>query len=265
MQLTGKTVVVTGASRGIGRALACALAELRCRLVLTALENDELGDLARGLESRHGTPVLSKACNLVDERARRALIDWLKSLDPAPDILVNNAGAGRFRSFASSDWGDVERTVILNALAPTQLIHGLLPVLAARPEAAIVNISSATARMPYPGLAVYGACKGYVSSLSESLACELAETRIHLLCVHPGFTMTRFMDTAGMDMRKIPGWFVHPPEAVAARIIKILEQDRAWSYSDPATRLGTWLSSLIPHPAKTRVFRNLFWRLPRET
>lgn len=263
MRVAGKTVVITGASRGIGRALAGSFAELDCRLVLTALEREELGQLAQELEAKHGIPVLWKACDLIDETDRRSLIDWITNA--TPDILVNNAGAGRFARFASSAWGDIERTLILNAYAPTQLIHGLLPVLRTRPEAAIVNISSATARMPYPGLAVYGACKGYLSSLSETLACELADTGIHLLCIHPGFTMTHFMDTAGMDMRRIPGWFVHSPETVAARILKILEQNRAWSYSDPATRLGTWLSSLIPHPAKTRMFRNLFWRLPHET
>jgi uncharacterized protein len=108
------------------------------------------------------------------------------------------------------------------------------------------------------------ATEGYLSSLSESLTCELAGTGVRVLCIHPGFTRTHFMQTAGMDMRKIPGWFVKAPEAVAARIVRAIEKDRSWTYTDPATRIGTWLSTLIAHPAKTRVFRNLFWRLPGE-
>jgi short-subunit dehydrogenase len=264
MQLAGKTVVVTGASRGIGQAVARALARKGCRLLLTALEQEEVGRLAQELEAS-GIAVSFHAGDLASDEGMRSFVDWVRSRGDPPDVLVNNAGGGRFGRFASSPWSDIERTLILNALVPTRLIHELLPLLTRRPEAAILNISSAVARLPYPGLAAYGACKGYLSSLSESLACELSGTRVRILCVHPGFTRTHFMSSAGMDMSRVPDWFIRPPEAVAAHVIRILEQDRVWSYGDLATRLGTWLSNLIPHPAKNRIFRNLYWRLPDET
>jgi short-subunit dehydrogenase len=233
-------------------------------LLLTALEQDEVTQLAGELTRATGTAVACHACDLVSEEGARSFIDWIRGQGVPPDILVNNAGGGRFGHFASFPWSDIERTLKLNAIVPTRLIYDLLPLLKGRPEAAIVNISSGSARLPYPGLAVYGACKGYLSSLSETLVCELAGTRVHVLCIHPGFTRTHFMSTAGMDMRKVPGWFIGAPEAVAGRVVRMLEHDRAWSYGDAATRLGSWIAGLLPHSVRTRIFRNLYWRLPDE-
>lgn len=264
MQLAGKTAVITGASRGIGRALARSLAGKGCRLLLAALEQEEVGRLALELSSAAGVTVTSHACDLVSDEGTRCFVDWIRSQDVPPDILVNNAGGGRFGRFGSLPWSDLERTVMLNAIIPTRLIYDLLPLLKRRPEAAIVNISSGSARLPYPGLAVYGACKGYLSSFSETLACELAGTRVHVLCIHPGFTRTHFMSTAGMDMPRLPRWLIGAPEAVAGRVVTMLERDRTWSYGDPATRVSSWLAGLLPHSVRTRIFRNLYWRLPDE-
>jgi short-subunit dehydrogenase len=81
------------------------------------------------------------------------------------------------------------------------LTRELLPVLKSRPPAKTANTSSGIARLPYPGLAVYGATKAFVSGLGESLSCELHGTHVDVLCFHPGFTETSFMQSAAMDMR----------------------------------------------------------------
>lgn len=262
MELHGKVVVITGASRGIGRALSFALAKSGCRLLLTALEEDELGSVSAHLGTGLGASVSVLPADLTDESERRRFLDWILTREQPPDIFINNAGAGRFGRFASCDWRDAEGMIELGVRAPAQLTRELIPLLNTRPEAKIVIISSAVSRLPYPGLALYGATKGFLSSFSESLACELDGTNISVLCFHPGFTETQFMASAAMDMTKVPRFLIRSPESVAARIVRAIEKDSTWAYSDLASRLGIIAASLLPHGIRYKLFKNLFWRLP---
>jgi short-subunit dehydrogenase len=204
MELSNKLAIITGASRGIGRALAIQLAKSGCGLLLTALEDDELSSLSNELRSKFPISVATMASDLSDPESRKSLIDWIKKWKEPTDILVNNAGIGYFGRFENLDWRYIEKTIALNISALIHLTYELLPILKTRPCPKIVNISSGIARLPYPGLAVYGATKGFVSSFSESLASELAGTSISVLCFHPGFTITSFIGSAGMDLQKVP-------------------------------------------------------------
>lgn len=264
MELYGRTVVLTGASRGIGRALAIALANAGCRLLLTGFECDELAALTSYLAAESGVPVKSFPADLTNASDRQRFLDWVRENSQPPDLLVNNAGLGYFCRFASCRQQDIERTIQLNTHVPILLTRELLPVLRRRPQAKVVFISSSIARLPYPGLAVYGATKGFLSSFSESLACELHGTSVSVLCFHPGFTDTHFMPSAGMNMNRIPHMFVHTPETTATRIIGAIRKDRTWAYADVSIRLGIAIASFLPRPIKTRLFSNLFWRLPDE-
>jgi len=264
MELSDRIVVLTGASRGIGRALARELAVSGCGLILTALEDSELSTLLEELQV-FPVEVFARALDLTDFEERKRLIGWMKSLRQAPDILINNAGmGGYFGRFEKSAWSSIEKTAALNILALIHLTYELIPVLKSRPRAKIVNISSGIARLPYPGLAVYGATKGFVSSFSESLACEFAGTSVDVLCFHPGFTMTPFIGTSKMQLQKIPRWLIHSPEEVAAQIVEAIRKDKMWDYSDFPTRLLAWLGVLLPEPLKITMFKDLFWRLPDE-
>lgn len=264
MELSGRTAVLTGASRGIGRALARGLAVSGCGLILTALEDSELSTLSEELRA-FPVKVFVRALDLTDSEERKKLIDWMKSLRQLPDILINNAGmGGYFGRFEKSDWRSIEKTIALNIFALIFLTHELIPVLKSRPRAKIVNISSGIARLPYPGLAVYGATKGFVSSFSESLACEFAGTSVDVLCFHPGFSMTPFIGTSMMELQKIPRWLIHPPEEVAAQIVEAIRKDKMWDYSDFPTRFSAWLGVLLPEHLKISIFKDLFWRLPDE-
>ncbi|NIT58273.1 MAG: SDR family NAD(P)-dependent oxidoreductase, partial [Aliifodinibius sp.] len=112
------------------------------------------------------------------------------------------------------------------------------------------------------GLAVYGATKAFVSSFSESLACELADSNIDVHCFYPGFTSTHFIESSGMEMQKIPRWMIRTPEYVASRIVKALKKDHLWYYSDFRTKFLPLIGSLIPQRLKISIFKNLFWELP---
>jgi hypothetical protein len=261
MELSGKLAIITGASRGIGRALTIELAKSGCGLLLTALEVDELSVLSNELQAKFPISVAMMACNLANDESRKGLIKWIKSQEPF-DILINNAGLGYFGRFEGSDWNRIEKTIALNISALIHLTYELIPILKKRPVAKIVNISSGIARLPYPGLAVYGATKGFISSFSESLSSELSDTSISVLCFHPGFAMTSFISSAGMDLQKVPRILLHSPEEVATQIVLAIRKDKPWAYSDFMTRLSAWFGALLPPRLKTSIFKNLFWRLP---
>lgn len=264
MNLSNKLAIITGASRGIGRALALELARCGCDLLLTALEADELNQLQIELQA---FPIKVKiiTTDLSSPDSLRNFLNWIKDHEQPPDILVNNVGmGGQFGRFEYLNLSNLEKIIALNVSAFIRLNHELIPVLRQRPHAKIVNISSGIARLPYPGLAVYGATKAFVSSFSESLACELADSNIDVHCFFPGFTSTHYMETSEMDMRKIPPWMIRTPEYVASRIVKAMKKDYPWYYSDLKTKLLPLIGSLLPQGLKISIFKNLFWELPDE-
>lgn len=261
MEPSGKFAILTGASRGIGRALAIELAKSGCGLLLTALEDDELSSLSNELHSKYPINLDTMTCDLADLESRKNLINWIKLKKPI-DILINNAGLGYFGRFEDSEWSRIEKTIAINTYALIHLTYELIPILKKRPSAKIVNISSGMARLPYPGLAIYGATKGFVSSFSESLATELTGTSISVLCFHPGFTMTSFIGSAGMDISKIPKILIHTPEEIATQILEAIKKDKQWAYSDIITRFSAVLGTILPSRLKTTVLKNFFWRLP---
>lgn len=260
MEIFGKLAFVTGASRGIGRALAIELAKSGCGLLLTALEEDELTSLYHELRSKFSVSVEKMACDLVDGDSRKNLIYWIRSKEI--DLLINNAGIGYFGRFEHISWDQIEKTMTLNMFALVQLTYELLPVLKRRPSAKIVNISSGMARLPYPGLAVYGATKGFVSSFSESLSAELSGTSVSVLCFHPGFTLTPFIQAAGMNIERVPKILIHSPEEMARKIVRAIKGYKQWAYSDLLTRFLTGMGILLPSRIKTAILKDLFWRLP---
>jgi short-subunit dehydrogenase len=261
MELSGKVAIITGASRGIGRALAKELAKHNCSLLLTALEKDEVSSLSDELGA-YPVSVAFMAADLSDPGPRGEFVDWVLQQNGHPDILVNNVGmGGNFGRFEGQELSNIEKTIVLNLFPLAHLTHALIPVLKKRPCAKIVNISSGIARLPYPGLAVYGGTKAFISSFSESLSCELVGTSINVLCFHPGFTMTPFISTSKMDLGKIPRGFIHTPEEVASRLVRAIEKDKQWDYSDVATRFSASFGAILPSRLRTSIFGNVFWRL----
>jgi hypothetical protein len=261
MKLSGKTVVLTGASRGIGKALAFELAKAGCGLLLTALEENELSAVSQEIRRRVLVTVEAMPTDLSVPGDRKKLIDWIFSRKNPPDILINNAGIGYFGRFEGADPTRVERTITINVSALTHLTHDLIPILKTRPRSKIVNVSSASSRLPYPGLAIYGATKAFVSSLSQSLAAELEGTSINVLCFHPGFTLTPFMESAGMDMSRVKKILIHSPEEVAVQIVRAIRKDKHCGYPDLLTRLSVLLGTVLPARLKTALFERLCWRL----
>ena len=186
-------VVVTGASRGIGRALALAFARRGHEVVLAARSREELESAAREI----GPQARLVVADLATQEGR----DELLSASPQRiGGLVNNAGIGTAGEFAAQDRARDRSVMRLNCEAVVDLTHLFLPRLG--PGSFIVNLSSAAAFQPVPLFAVYAATKAFVLSFSEALGDELAPRGVHVLALCPGVTETGFQKQADVALPK---------------------------------------------------------------
>ncbi|WP_291080063.1 mycolate reductase [Dietzia sp. UBA5065] len=176
--------VVTGASSGIGMALATELARRGHSLIVVARRGEVLQELKERLERDFRVTVEVRACDLADPAARQPLLDELAGREIS--ILCNNAGIATFGPIASLD-PDYEKTQVqLNAVACHDLILAVLPGMVSRRSGAILNVGSAAGNMPIPNNATYAASKAFLNTFSESLRGEVKDAGIHVTLLAPG-------------------------------------------------------------------------------
>jgi short-subunit dehydrogenase len=197
---TMSTVLITGASGGIGYELAKLFARDHHNLVLVARSADKLAQLATELET-HGVTVKTIALDLAKPLAPKFLFDQVQ--DTPIDILINNAGFGAFGEFARMPEEEILGQIHLNITALTQLTRLFLPPLLQRRTGRIMNVASTAAFQPGPRMAVYYATKAYVLSFSEAIANELRDSGVTVTCFCPGATHTGFAKRAGTENSRL--------------------------------------------------------------
>ncbi|RMI32712.1 mycolate reductase [Nocardia stercoris] len=205
--------VVTGASSGIGTALATELASRGYSLILVARRGDLLAEHAQRLTERYGVTVEVRAVDLSDRDARAPLVTELASRDIA--ILCNNAGVATFGALSKLDPAYERAIVELNAVAVHDLTLAVLPGMLDRHAGGILITGSAAGNMAIPNNATYVATKAFTNGLSESLRGELKGTGVHVTLLAPGPVRTDNPDQDDVSA-KIPG-FIWVTAADAAR------------------------------------------------
>ena len=216
---TARSVLVTGASAGIGESLARCFAADGHRLVLVARSADKLQALADRLTAEHGSKVWVMPADLAQPGAPAALSAQLKRKRIAVDVLVNNAGVLEHGAFAAIPAGRNQALIDLNVSALTAMIGEFLPGMLKRGHGRILNVASIAAFQPVPSLATYAATKAYVLSLTESLAEELKRSGVTITALCPGITATGMLTDAAAanpQLAKLPGFIVGDVDAVAA-------------------------------------------------
>lgn len=220
--LAGKTALVTGASSGIGEALARELAAQGVHLVLVARSEERLQALARDLAARHGVRARALAADLAQPGCGAALQARVRAEGEAIDILVNNAGFGTYGAFEEIAPEAEQREIALNLAAVVDLSHAFLPAMLARGEGVVLNVASTAAFQPTPYLAVYGATKAFVLNFSEALWAECRGRGIHVAALCPGAVETAFIAGLGDPAVRQTSTFATTlsPEAVAQRAVQ---------------------------------------------
>lgn len=190
--LTGRTAVVTGASRGIGAATARALAKAGARVALMARTRAELDSLAAEIQG------IAVQCDLLDRASMDAGVRRVESeMGAAPDILVNNAGVFRTAAAGAMETSTIEESVGLNLVAPLLLVNAFLPAMRKRGSGHIVTIGSIADRKIFEGNSVYSATKYGVRAMHEVMRAELKGSGVRATLVSPGSTDTSLWDDAG--------------------------------------------------------------------
>jgi uncharacterized protein len=196
--MTSETVLITGASSGIGLELAKLFAAGKSNLVLVARSKDKLHRLAAELRNTHAVEAMVLARDLADPAAPRAIFDELTGQGVAVDVVVNNAGFGSVGAVAALSLQRQMDMLQVNVTALTHLSRLFLPGMIERGRGGILNVGSIAGFQPGPNMAVYYATKAYVLSFTEALAEELSGTPIHVTCLAPGPTTTGFGADSGM-------------------------------------------------------------------
>lgn len=254
--LTGKRALVTGASSGIGEALARRLAAEGCSLVLTARRLDRLNRLAEELSESHGTRADVIALDLLETGAVRSLKQQLDDRGIVVDIVINNAGFGYQSRFIDLEWEKISSMIDLDIRVMTQVAHVFASDMAARgTRGKILNVGSVFSFGGSPFFAVYSGAKGYVLNFTEALAEEMKPLGVDVTMLGPGVTRTEFFDTAtdGVIPEKV-NKILQTPDAVAVSGIAALKSGKPVVMSGFLYKVLTFARRLLPRRVMVR-----FW------
>ena len=235
-----KSVLITGASGGIGGATACALADDGHRLLLTGRDRARLEEVAH----RCGPRAHWIAADLTRAGDRAQVVAAAAEL--AVDTVINNAGTNRLARFEHMDDAAIAAMIAANVSAPITLTRALLPQLHARPGAQIVNIGSTFGTIGFPGYVLYSTTKFALRGFSEALRRELGDSAIQVKYVAPRATDTGLNSTRADALNRDLGNTVDRPEKVAAAIVAILERGPGDYYLGWPEKLFARLNALAP-------------------
>jgi len=246
-QLNGKRAIITGASSGIGRALARQLAARGVQLVITARRADRLELLTREI-SAPGVRVVPVAGDITNAALRQRLIDAVARELGGLDILVNNAGVGAIGPFVTADPARLQRIMDVNFFAPVALIRISLALLQQGDQPIIVNVSSVLGHRAVPLKSEYCASKFALHGFSDALRAELAKPGIDLLLVSPSTTESEFFDRVLENKAKLRwrAWGAMPAARVAAKTVRAIQRGRHEIILTPGGKLLVWLDRLCP-------------------
>lgn len=224
MKISGAVALITGAGRGIGRAVALTLARQGATVILTARTTKELNDVKKEIETAGGTAHAIRA-DLTKTDDVRSLFTEMNTKCNRLDILVNNAGIGKFAPVREMTTGDFEAMWALNVKAVFDCTKFALPLMEAQHQGAIVNVASLAGKNSFAGGACYSATKWALIGFSRSLMLEVREHNIRVITICPGSVDTSFSSTSTDPKRSEK--ILHPQDVADSIVAALLMPDRA--------------------------------------
>jgi uncharacterized protein len=248
----GKWALITGASAGIGLALAAQLAAGGANLILTARRRERLETLAGRLSEQHGVRIEVFPADLTLPVAPEELFAFTEKQGIVVDLLVNNAGFGTYGLFSASDRARQLAMVQVNVAAVVALTHLYLPRMFERRRGDILIVSSTAAFQGLPYLATYAATKAFDLLFAEALAEEVRKKGIRVCALCPGPTATEFQAVAG-EPRRLHHYVTETADKVARVGLKALAHGRSYIISGTGNYLSANAQRLAPRQIVTRV------------
>jgi short-subunit dehydrogenase len=238
-------VLLTGATGGIGEALARRLASCDCDLTLVAREPARLALLADDLR-RRGTEVLEIARPLGRGTPYDELVQHAIACSGPVDLLINNAAINWFGHFATMPDAQIDDLIDVNVAAPIHLCRAVLPSMLGAGRGTIVNIGSVFGSVAFAGFPVYSASKFALRGFSQGLRRELKGRNIDILYIAPRYTRTGFNSGAVESMARATGMHIDEPEAVADRILAAIAERRSETVIGRGESVLAKLNALLP-------------------
>jgi short-subunit dehydrogenase len=238
MELKDRTAIVTGASRGIGAAVAEALAQEGCHLVLAARSEEAINVLAERLRQEYGVRTLALPVDMSDEAQVRSMVAQAEDHFGGVDILINNAGMGIYGAVDEVKMDDLRHVFDVNFFGAIAATQAVVPGMRARGGGLIVNVSSIVGKFASPLGGGYTATKYALEGASSASRAELARDKIKVIVVRPGLTETEFSQHSRVSIpgaeslqgeRHAPMRGV-PAQKVAKRIIRALRREEREVY-----------------------------------
>ena len=248
-----RSVLITGASSGIGAALARRFAREGARLILIARRADRLAQLAQELSSPQ-RPVFVTVADLASADGYQRVLRTIAERDGGIDVLVNNAGIGEYGAFVAKSPDDDARMMHLNMDVLVRLTHVVLPAMLERRCGWILNVASMASFQPCPYMGVYGATKAFVLNHSMALREELRGTGVTVTAVCPAGVKTEFFDRGGFDDRR--DQFLNiacEPDFVSEKAVNALRKQKAYVIPGTKNRLTVFIQRFAPLTTVTRV------------
>jgi len=241
MKLQNKTVLLTGASGGIGRTVANTLARQGAHLLLVGRRTDSLNTLLEELPGQHR----AITADIASDEGRQLIATHCQE-SGGIDLLINLAGTLDFSFFEFQSDATIEQIITTNLLSPMLLTRRLIPLLKTREEAAIINVGSTFGSIGHPGFASYCASKFGLRGFSEALCRELADTPIKVFYLAPRATDTSLNSTAVNDLNQALGNKTDSPQRVADALVELVTSNRQQHYMGWPEKLFVRINALFP-------------------
>lgn len=248
METSGKYALVTGASSGIGWHISEELAKRGYSLIAVSNQPIQLLDLKTRLESDYKVSVVTYEIDLTKEDSAQQVFDFCGKNNFFVEVLVNNAGIFVFGEVANVDYLKIKSILPLHTLTPTLLCSLFGKRMITQKKGFILNLSSITAVMPYPGISLYGPTKAYLRHFTRALRTEMKVYGINVTCLIPGATDTALYDASYFRtplMMKLG--LMMKPQKVAKKGVRALFNNKAECIPGFLNKMTVMLIPIIPH------------------
>ncbi|UKJ09209.1 SDR family NAD(P)-dependent oxidoreductase [Solitalea lacus] len=253
--------LITGASKGIGKAIAECLAQRSYDLLLVAQTEELLRKVATELGEKYKIKAQWLALDLAEQSAAQQVLNWVQQNDFPVSILVNNAGYGLWGNFNELTLNDQNNMLQVNVWTMINLTHLMIPVLLQQPQAYILNTGSMAGFQSIPTFGLYSASKALVNTFTRALAHELKHTSISVSLLAPGSVKTGFVERAGMlHLKRTSDKMALSAETVARIAVKGMFNGRKELIPGLSNQFTALMVRLLPKSVIEQIAASLYRR-----